>query len=77
MTNNIWIRLGCTLNLTDEEIEKALSGNPEQLEEVITAAISNGRFRLDGESYIPENCVEAFNEQHGTSYPVTDYETDI
>jgi hypothetical protein len=77
MYSDVWVRLGCTLKLSPEEIEKAFSSDPDQLAEVITAAVSAGRFRLDGESYIPEDCVETFNNEHGTSYPVTDYETDI
>lgn len=77
MTKEIWVRLGCSLSLTNEEIEKALSGDSDQLRDIITTAIAEQRFRLDGESYIPESCVEDFNEEHGTSYPVEDYETDI
>lgn len=77
MKKEMWIRLGCYLSLTDEEIEKALSDDPQQLGEVITAAIKDGRFRLSGESYIPESCVEDFNAEHGTAYPAYDYETDI
>ena len=54
---SIWFRLGATLLLTKAEAKKVLTGETWS-EEIIKNAINEGRWTLDGETYIPQIVVE-------------------
>ena len=41
---------------------------------IIRRAFDEGRFALDGETYIPEGVVEEYNALHGTAYEACDYD---
>lgn len=65
----LWMRAGITLTLTDEEVEAILGGNDRSAgEKAIEAALRDGRFSFDGESYIPQPTVEDFVREHGLAY---------
>ncbi len=74
--NELWMRVGMTFRLTDEEVEAIL--NPADGEAsmgaIIRKAFAEGRFALDGETYIPEGVVEEYNALHGTAYEACDYD---
>ena len=55
-TEKIWMRLGVTLELTPQEANKILDGDTSTLRDVI----SNGKWYLDGNSYIPEQTMQEF-----------------
>ena len=59
ITPKIWMRLGVSLKLPPELASKVLSGDVSVLKE----AIEKGYWELDGESYIPEEVMEALG--HG------------
>lgn len=71
----IWARLGATLFPTMEEVDILCSAiNDAERHAVLKRILSEGRFQFDGESYIPQNCVEDFNDENGTDYEPADYE---
>lgn len=71
----IWLRVGGNISVTKAEAKAILGeGNNSMLREVVLREISNGTFVPDGDTYIPESCVEIFNEKYGTAYPTTDVE---
>lgn len=47
-----WWRLGCSAVLTQSELDAMRSGDDDTLQRLFR----EGRFILDGESYIPEDC---------------------
>ena len=44
---------------------------------IIRRAFDEGRFELDGDTYIPEITVEEYNAKHGTEYEVGEYECSL
>lgn len=67
----VWMRMGVTLYTN--EIEEAIlldRTNPSHkyAANTIKAIISEGRYEVDGESYIPDCVITCFNNEHGTNY---------
>jgi len=54
----LWLRLGVTISITEQEWYAINNGNANVLREVI----ERGDFKLDGESYIP-------SEENGFNLP--------
>lgn len=51
----LWMRLGVTLSLTDEEVEKLRNDPSEQeTQKLILNCLSQGRAKVDGNSYRPD-----------------------
>lgn len=77
--NELWVRVGVTFRLTDEEVEAIL--NPKDgevsMRTIIRKAFDEGRFELDGDTYIPEITVEEYNQKHKTEYEVCEYECSL
>lgn len=67
-TRQIWMRLGVTLYGTAEEIEKVIAGDWKLACELI----HKNNFDIDGDSYIPAESVEEYNENYGTNHPYED-----
>lgn len=76
MSKKIWMRMGVTIDCTDEEADALLSGK-DGAEKIIRNIVADGRFKLDGETYIPETCVEDFNQAYGSDYPEDDIEFEL
>ena len=73
----LWVRMGVSLNLTDEEVEKLLGDNQvdmKEREKIITSAVNQGRFEVDGECYAPRDSIADFNDANDTDYEEYDYE---
>lgn len=71
--HRIWMRLGISLLATEEEADAILKnedGNTWWVRQII----QEGRYEIDGESYIPSCSVEDYNREHGTDYPSKDIE---
>lgn len=71
---NVWLRLGVTIQLSRVELEELLQGDMSQ---VVRDALQDGRVMPDGDTYIPAEAIEHLNAQQGTSYPVRDYGCDM
>lgn len=74
---NLWARLGVTMSLTDEEVEKLIGEDQAEMnerEKILIKVINDGRFSLDGETYVPQEAVSDFNEEYDASYEENDYE---
>lgn len=73
---SLWMRLGITLTGSKEEIEKVLQGD----EDTLARLLQEYKFNIDGESYIPESCIEEYNKENNTDFPERDinfYSLDI
>lgn len=70
----LWCRIGATLYLNEKEAELLLNGDNDEAKDLLKRMIYDNRFRLDGESYVPESSVAAFNEEYGKDYAVDDYD---
>ena len=70
----IWCRIGATLYLNEKELDILLSEDNDKAKDLLKRMIYDNRFRLDGESYIPESSIAAFNEEYDKGYPIGDYD---
>lgn len=71
--NELWLRLGCSIQLTDEEA-KYLLGTPHGYEDPLLEAlfrklIREGKASFCGDCVIRPEDIEAFNLEYGTDYP--------
>lgn len=70
----LWMRVGVTVYLNEKEAETLLNGDNAEAKDLLKRMIYDNRFRLDGESYIPESSVEEFNEMYDKHYQPDEYE---
>lgn len=62
----IWCRLSAWISGTKEEMDALLKdGN-------IGNIIERGDFELEGVGYIPEFCVESYNDEYGEQHEICD-----
>lgn len=61
----LWLRLGVAVFLTKEEEQALLErGDPS----VLRNAVYEGRFKIGGETYVPDSSMLRYDEKYGTSY---------
>ena len=70
----IWMRVGATLYLNEKEAELLLNGDNNEAKDLLKRMIYDNRFRLDGETYIPESSIEEFNEMYDKHYQPDEYD---
>ena len=77
----LWMRAGINLAPTEKEaaIILAPGSSSEEVAETVKKIILDGRFDFSGESYIPQPCVEQYNDANSTHYEANDidFELDI
>lgn len=75
----LWMRVGMTFKLSDEEADAIL--NPADgkagMRAIVGKAFDEGRFELDGDTYVPVASVEDFNSKYGTEYDACEYECSL
>lgn len=64
----IWVRLGMWVETDKATMKKILKGDHQALRN----AVEHGNIRLDGDTYIPAECVEDYNETYGTKVPANE-----
>ena len=70
----LWCRIGATLYLNESEADILLGDDDIKAKDLLKRMIYDNRFRLDGESYVPESSVAVFNEEYRKEYTVDDYD---
>ena len=73
----LWMRVGVSLKMTEEEEKILFSDNWRAGAETVKKIFAEGRFELDGETYSPSDAVEDFNSDYGTDYEVEDRGWDL
>ena len=75
----LWMRAGINLNLSAEEADAILApgASAEAIEQTVKKIILEGRFSFSGESYIPQPCVEQYNDAYGTKYKADDIDFEV
>ena len=70
---SVWMRIGCTVRGTKEQMDTMMKGDDYRLAEyTLKDMLNNGQVEIDGSTYIPEDCVQSYNEQYGENYPYQD-----
>ena len=70
----LWCRIGATLYLNEKEADLLLNGDNNEAKDLLKRMIYDNRFRLDGESYVPESSIEEFNEMYDKHYQEDEYD---
>lgn len=65
---NIWARLGVSIQATPAEIDALMSGTPKSKESTLSKIFSEGRIRIEGDSYIPGDVILSYDLKNGTHY---------
>ena len=69
----VWMRIGCTVRGTKEQMDVIMKGEDCRLAEyTLKDMLNNGQIDIDGSCYIPESCVEDYNEEFGDNVEVGD-----
>lgn len=71
--NSIWMRLGVSVFGSTEDIGNIIMGD----EELLAKLLREGKFEIDGESYIPGSTIEAYNQDNNTLYDEGDVELNL
>ncbi len=72
-TRQIWMRLGAYVSGTAEEIDKVINGDVETLKKLL----DKKQIEFSGDTYIPEECIEDYNEEFDTDYEPDMVEFDL
>lgn len=70
----LWCRIGATLYINEKEADILLRDDNAEAKDLLKRMIYDNRFRLDGETYIPESSIEEFNEMYDKHYQPDEYE---
>lgn len=70
---SVWMRMGTTMKGSREEIEKILNGDTDTLVRLLTQK----KFTIDGETYIPATGIEEYNKEHQTDFEERDVDFHI
>ena len=70
----LWCRIGATLYLNESEADILLGDDDIKAKDLLKRMIYDNRFRLDGESYVPESAITDFNEKYDKHYQEDEYE---
>ena len=62
----VWMRIGCTVRGTKEQMDVIMKGEDCRLAEyTLKDMLNNGQVEIDGNTYIPERCVESYSKEYG------------
>ena len=67
----VWLRMGITLCGDEQDIEQVVSGK-DGSEDTLMRLMKESSFVIDGDTYIPEPCIEQYNKDYGTTHEVGD-----
>lgn len=69
----IWVHVGMLVVGDANQIEAVINGDANMLRNLI----EDEHFFVDGNSYIPESCIEEYNNDYGTDHEIKDIEFDL
>lgn len=69
----VWMRIGCTVRGTKEQMDTIMKGEDYRLAEyTLKDMLNNGQIEIDGSCYVPEKCIEDYNEEYDDDVEVGD-----
>ena len=72
---SVWMRIGCVVRGTKEQMNAIMKAGDWRLaESTLQEMFDNGQVEIDGNTYIPERCVESYNEEYGEDIEPCDME---
>ena len=77
MNRRIWMRLGVMLEVSDDEVNVLLGDDDAAARDLLRKIVAGGRLRPEGDSYIPAESIEDYNETYGTAHECCEFGFDI
>ena len=72
---SVWMRIGCNVSGTKEQMDAMMkSGGSRLAEYTLKEMFDNGQVEIDGNTYIPESCVEEYSEEYDEDIEPCDME---
>ena len=72
---SVWMRIGCIVGGTKEQMDTIMKSDDLRLPEyTLKGMFDNGQVKIDGNTYIPDSCVESYNEEYGEDIEPFDIE---
>ena len=65
---NLWARLGVSIQATPAEIDTLMNGTSKSKESTLAKIFSEGRIRIEGDSYIPGDVILSYDLKYGTHH---------
>jgi len=76
-SRRLWLRLGVSLRITAAEEAVLFGDDREAAARALRHILAEGRFKPDGDSYIPEPTVLEYNREYGMTYASGEYDFDV
>lgn len=75
----LWMRVGMLLSLDDIECDEILGDEFDagRMAQIIRSAFTDGRAKLDGNTYVPADAIYDFNNLYGTDYSDAEPECEL
>ena len=63
---SVWMRIGCDVRGTKEQMDAMMNGENDWrlAESTLKEMFDNGQVEIDGNTYIPERCVESYKDEY-------------
>ena len=72
---SVWMRIGCVVRGTKEQMNTIMKAGDWRLAEyMLKEMFNNGQVEIDGNTYIPERCVESYGKEYGEDIEPCDME---
>ena len=72
---SVWMRIGCIVGGTKEQMDAMMKSDDLRLAKyTLNEMFDNGQVKIDGNTYIPDSCVESYNEEYGEDIEPFDIE---
>lgn len=69
-------RVGCIINGTKEQMDYIMGVEGVKSRITLEDMFDNGQVEYDGGTYIPQDCIESYNEEYGENIEVGDIDLD-
>ena len=73
---SVWARVGCVIYGTKEQMDCIMGVEEAKLKIELEDMFDNGQVKWSGCSYIPQDCIESYNEEYGENIEVGDIDLD-
>lgn len=72
---SVWMLIGCIVGGTKEQMDAMMKNDDCRLAKyTLKGMFDNGQVEIDGNTYIPESCVESYKEEYGEDIEPCDIE---
>lgn len=72
---SVWMRIGCIVGGTKEQMDAMMKSDDLRLAKyTLKDMFDNGQVEIDGNTYIPESCVESYSKEYGEDIEPCDME---